>query len=462
MSPSIRWTVLGVTVAIVVLLSSVFRPAGNILKRADAQAPPVIQAAGLFTFPGDWSKIPAATITVFYPGQSSWQSRIGAAHAGGQAVVAGTPCLTCHTGQEKTLGEKLVKPGTLEPDPIAGKRGFVDVSVRAAFDGQYIYFRFEWQAAQPGASHELWRYDGTRWVPWGGPKPAATKAGIPPSYEDRLALMFTERNVQAADGAKTGFNQVGCFMACHNSMRYMPADVVGDRVRTHPYFGTGGLNASDMRHYLLVTRTATDETGGWDKVKTKVEIDRLKAEGSFLELWQWRAYRSSPLGYASDDYVLEYRLGDTGRSSFSTPARPSFMYDQAKTGFRAIPESRFNELLPQLPLVEGRNAVPLDPAATFAAGDLLPRNVLRMPEGSAADVMANGSWQNGRWVVELRRKLVTGNPDDKPFVPGRIYRFGLSLFDDKVTARWHFVSFVHTLGLGANTTATVRAVRIGR
>jgi len=457
-----RWTVVGASVGVLMLLTLTIWSPVRTTGRVDAQAFPPIKAAGLFTFPGDWSEIPAKTITVFFPGQASWEFLTSATHPGSQAIGAGTACLSCHTGTEKTLGQRLVQGGPLEPDPVIGKPGTVDVSVRAAFDDEYIYMRFEWQASQPGASHELWRYDGRQWVAWGGPKPEATRAGVPPSYEDRLALMLTERNVQADKSARTGFNQVGCFMACHTSMRYMPADVVGNRVRTHPYFGTGGLNVSDMRHYLLLTRTATDETGGWDKVKTRAEIDLFKAEGSFLDLWQWRAYRSSPVGYAGDDYVLEYRLSDSGRSTFSTPARPSFMYDQSKTGFRAIPESRFNELLSLLPLVEGQNAVPMDPAARFAVGDLLPRNVLRTPTGSSADVLANGSWANGRWVVELRRKLVTGNPDDKPFKPGRVYRFGMSLFDDRVTARWHFVSFVQTLGLGAETRATVRAVRIGR
>ena len=452
---------LGVIVAIVVALSlATWSPRGS-LSSADAQVQSTIKAAGLFTFPGDWSKIPAATIAVFYPGQASWQFLTSASHPGNKEVLAGTTCQTCHQGQEKALGEKLVKAGRMEPDPVIGKRGSVDVSVRAAFDDQYLYLRFEWRAPRPGASHLLWRFDGTRWVEWGGEKPTATKANIPPSYEDRLALMITERNVPAADGAQTGFNQAGCFIACHNSMENMPADVRGDRVRTHPYFG-GVLRASDMRHYLLITRTVADETGGWDKVKTPTELDRLRAEGSFLDLWQWRAYRSNPLGYAGDDFVLEYRLSDAGRSPFTTPARPSFMYDQAKTGFKAVPEARFSELLPQLPLITGVNAVPLDPAARFAVGDILPQNVLRVPDGSGADILANGSWERGKWVVELRRKLVTGNPDDKPFVPGRVYRFGLALFDDKVSNRYHFISFVQTLGLGEQTTATVRAVRIGR
>jgi len=461
MSHVIRRTGLLATVVLLAFLLA-FAGSTSRLGPAGAQAPAVIQGAGLFTFPGDWSAIPERTVTVFFPGQASWEFLTSSEHPGSEQVASGTTCQTCHAGQEKAKGESLVKHARLEPDPVAGKPGSLDVSVRAAFDDQYIYMRFEWAAAEPGASHELWRYDGTRWVPWGGPKPDATKANRPPSYEERLAVMFTERNVPAGDGAKTGFNQAGCFIACHSSMRNMSRDVRGDRVVNHPYFGRGGLNTNDMRHYLLVTRTATDETGGWDKVKTSQEIERLKAEGSFLDLWQWRAYRSSPVGYAGDDYVLEYRLSDSGRSPFTSPAQPAFMYDQAKTGFRAVPEARFAELLPRLPLIMGNTAVPLDPAVRFAVGDLLPRNILRTPDGSGADVLANGSWARGRWVVELRRKLVTGNADDKPFAAGRVLRFGLAVFNDKVSNRYHFISFPQTLGLGKETLATIRAVRLGR
>lgn len=462
MGRSYRRIGLGTAVVMAVLLVFGAGPPIGALGEVGAQAFPPIRPAGLFTFPGDWSRIQAATITVFFPAQSSWQHLTSPAHAGSNEVLAGVSCQACHKGQEKALGDRLVRPSPLEPSPIGGKRGWVEVSMRAAFDDEYLYLRFEWAAPQPGASHLLWRYDGTRWVPWGGPKPDATRANIPPSYEDRLALMLTERNVPAADGARTGFNQAGCFIACHNSQRNMRSDVAGEQVTRHPYFGTAGLRVSDMRHYLLITRTITDETGGWDKVKTPTEIERLNAEGSFLDLWQWRAYRSSPVGYAGDDFVLEYRNPDAGRSPFTTPVTPSFMYDQARTGFRAVPEARFVELLPQLPLVEGQTAVPLDPAARFAVGDLLPRNVLRTPTGSGADIMANGAWQNGRWVVDLRRRLVTGNADDKPLRPGRVVRFGLALFDDKVSNRYHHVSFEHTLGIGAETVADVRAVRLRR
>jgi hypothetical protein len=44
-------------------------------------------------------------------------------------------------------------------------------------------------------------------------------------------------------------------------------------------------------------------------------------------------------------------------------------------------------------------------------------------------VRARGVWQNGRWTVELARKLVTGNQDDIQFAPGKKYLFGVSRYE---------------------------------
>ena len=75
----------------------------------------------------------------------------------------------------------------------------------------------------------------------------------------------------------------------------------------------------------------------------------------------------------------------------------------------------------QAPLIEKKTAVALDPNAKFAVGDLLPQYLQREPEGSAADIQAYGRYVDGYWVVELRRKLNTGNADDKVLRPGTAY-----------------------------------------
>ena len=421
-------------------------------------APYEITGPRLFGFPGDWEKIPAKTVTLFYPGQTSWQYLTSAAHPGAPAIETG--CVTCHAGQEKVLGAKLVQAGPRETDPIAGKIPAIDLTVRAAYDAEFVYFQFRWATQVPHAMHTLWRYDGKQWVAWGGEKPEATKKGILPSYEDRLAIILDEpNNVAAYDGAGATFSQVGCWMTCHNSMRAMPRDVPRSATDPHPYWGAKGRRVEDIRKYLLITRTAQDDAGAWDKVKPSADLNKLKSAGKFLDLWQWRAARSNGVGYASDDWVLEYRNGDAGRSPFFSSPKPQFMYDEKLAGFRAIPESELQARMGQAALIEKRNAVALDANTKFAVGDLLPQYLLREPEGSAADVQAYGRYVDGHWVVEMRRKLNTGQADDKVLRAGTAYPIGFAIFDDTVSNRRHYVTLPLTLGFGAK--GDVMAVKVG-
>lgn len=421
-------------------------------------APSEITGPRPFGFPGNWEKIAATNVTLFYPGQASWQYLASAAHPGAQVLETG--CATCHTGQEKALGAKLVQAGPREKDPIAGKIPSIDLTVRAAYDAEYVYFQFRWPTKTPHAVHTLWRFDGKQWVAWGGPKPDVTKRGGTPSYEDRLAIMLDEpNNVPAYDGSRATFSQVGCWMTCHNSMRAMTNDVPRKAIEPHPYWGVKGRRVGDIRKYLLITRTDQDETGAWDKVKAAADIAKLKSAGKYLDLWQWRAARSNAVGHASDDFVLEYRNGDAGRSPFFNPPKPQFMYDQNATGFRAIPESQLQAKMGQAALIEKKNAVPLDSNVTFNAGDLLPQYLQREPQGSAADVQAFGRYIDGHWVVELRRKLNTGNGDDKVLRPGTAYPIGFGIFDDAVSNRRHYVTLPMTIGLGVK--GDISAVKVG-
>ena len=412
----------------------------------------------LFPFPGDWAKIPAKTVTLLYPGQASWEYLTSNAHPGAAAMENG--CGACHAGQEQKLGAKLVTAGPREAEPIAGKAPTLDLAVRAAYDAEYVYFQFRWATATPHPLHTLWRFDGKQWVAWGGPKPDATKKGIPPSYEDRLTVLFDEpNNVPAADGAKATFSQVGCWMTCHNSMRAMPNDVPKTALDPHPYWGSQGRKVGDIRKYLLITRTSQDAAGAWDKVKPATDLNALKAAGKFLDLWQWRAGRSNAVGYASDDWVLEYRNTDAGQAPFFSRPKPEFMFDEKALGFRAMPEKDLQARLGQAALVEGKTAVPLTPQATFAEGDLLPQYIQRLPQGSGTDVQAFGRYADGHWVVEIRRRQVTGHPDDKALRPGTAYPVGFSVFDDTVSNRRHYVSLPLTVGIGV--AGDVQAVKVG-
>ena len=447
---------------------------------AEQRAYPACESRQLYKFSCRWEQIPSTTVRLFFPGQASWQWVTGRDHPGRASVLAGTACSTCHgnpvagassvagwagppTDHRRSagcpachgvlaqrvaaLGANLVAHPELERAPIAGKRASLDVEVQAAYDAEHIYVRASWPSPRPGIIHDLWRFDGAQWVKWGGPRPDAPKKGVMPSYEDRLAVMLSDRDLRAAPGLRPEVNQVGCWVKCHQDLRAMPKTPPKDVLEAHPALGKGGRKWEDIQKYTLATRTGASGEA-WGDVRSADEIAELRRRGQFLDLWMWRAARGGPLGYADDFHVLDTRLGDGGKGAFMTPETPTYMYDARKVGFAAVPEERFEELLTRLPLIVGENAVPFDAAATFKKGDLLPRRVLRPAEGGRADVLANSWWRDGRWTVELRRRLDTAQPDDKALVPGRTYVIGLGVFESMVSNRRHHVSFPVTLGLG--------------
>jgi hypothetical protein len=410
----------------------------------------------------DWAAIPVRTVTLFYPGQSSYQWLRSPGHSAGRAAVAGgAPCSACHAGQEASVGERIVAGGSLEPDPIIGKRGSVELRVQAAYDEEWLYLRLQWptQADRPGQVHDFLRYDGQRWVPFGGPrsKPEVRSGAMPPLYEDRLAIALD-------DGRVPSFDRQGCWLACHDGMRDMQRQPSRERVEAHSLLGRL-LGQEDVRKYLPESRS--DKDASWDGTKPAEDIARLKAEGMFLDLWQWRAARSNPVGMADDGFVLEYRLFDVGVGPFASnldrrTMTPRYMFDSAQAGFRSLSLEQIEARSEPYALIREDNAAPYNPDAGWQAGDMLPSRVLTRADaqGSAADNGAvAGNWDQGTWTVVWSRPLNTGNPeDDKLLRAGSRYTVSFAVHDDNVTTRFHHVSFPLALGLG--TDADITAVKV--
>jgi ethylbenzene dehydrogenase len=61
--------------------------------------------------------------------------------------------------------------------------------------------------------------------------------------------------------------------------------------------------------------------------------------------------------------------------------------------------------------------------------DLVPQFPSQKPTGSAADVLAKGEWAGGKWTVEFKRKLSTGNKDDTAFAAGKSCGIAIATFD---------------------------------
>ena len=402
----------------------------------------------------DWSKAQSKSVTLFYPGQSTYDWLVSPGHPGAKPVEQGQACRTCHEGSEKTRGEKIVKGGSLEPTPIAGKNGIIDLTVQAVHDTEYVYFRFQWKTNlnREGRMHDYMRFDGKAWNWYGHDRnDKAVRSGAQPAlYEDRFSIMLD-------DGKVPLFAQQGCWLTCHNGMRDTRNQVVGDLVKKHPILGDAGLKESDIRKYLASTRT--DAAASWDKTKSREEIDKIKKEGGFLDLMQWRVARSAPVGMADDGYVLEYRNFDAGKNPFSwnvdrKTMTPLYMFDAGKVGARALRAEDIGNAAKPAAIIREANAVPYDPNAGWQEGDILPGRLLSRidSKGSAADNnTVQGTWKDGMYTLVWGRKLDTGNPaDDKVMKVGGKYTISFAVHDDNVTTRFHQVSFPFSLGIGVD------------
>ena len=387
----------------------------------------------------DWTKVPASAVTLFYPGQSSyeWLRSDHKKGKGAKAVADGQACVRCHEGDEQAMGAAIVKGGPLEPTPVRGKQGHIDLKVQAAYDDKNAYLRFQWRtnADRPGTAYPSYRFDGKEWKEYGGPKldKDVQDGSEPGVYEDRLSIMLD-------DGKVPGFARQGCWLTCHNGSRDMPGAASKADAQA-------AIKKDDVRKYLPLSRT---DPADWRTLKPAAELASIKAAGGFADLIQWRAHRSNPAGAADDGYVLEFRNFDAGRnhfaSNFDAKARqPRFMFEAGKKG-------EF--------LISGVNARPFDAGAGWKPGDTLPAYFLQpaAATGSAADNKAVGEWKAGEWTVLIVRPLGLANDDDKALREGGVYSVGFAVHDDNITTRGHHVSFVRTLGIGA--AADIRAVKL--
>lgn len=406
----------------------------------------------------DWSTVPVNNVGLFYPGQSSYEWLRSEAHKGAASKVeAGRSCVSCHDekDEERDLGANLVKANRLEPTPVAGKNGYVPLRVQAAYDDKNAYLRFQWKTLNPypGTEHQYLRFDGKEWKVFGFPKldKVVQEGKQPGMYEDRMSVMID-------DGKVPGFAEQGCWLTCHDGQRDMPKTASRQDANANALLAA--IKKNDLRKFLPATRT---NPGDWTTGRSLEDIAKLKAAGGFVDLIQWRAHRSDPVGMTDDGYVLEYRNSDAGKNMFGGNAdskthQPKFMWDAKKVGYKSITADQLRKG-PHF-LIREQNAVPFDPNAGWKEGDMVPDYLVSRADasGSAADNNSTGFWKDGYWTVLIIRPLGLANSDDKALKAGGVYNVGFAVHDDNITTRGHHVSFVKTLGFGVK--ADITAVKL--
>lgn len=253
-------------------------PSGAEGSAATAAAPPGLGV--------DWSGVEARTVTLFYPGEASFEWAQSREHGGMRAFTrGGDKCSTCHAKEVKDMGAKLVSGQKLESTPIPGKRPWIDVEVRAVHDGTNLALRFEWADARHA------------------PAPFAPDGKMDPQNQTKLAMMIAGPAIERVE-------QAGCWATCHHDSRSMP-----DARKVDPSRIAGLVQDGDLKEgltkYLAESRSQIDlqgrsgPRGGGDKVKGADDLAGLAKAGAFMDLIRARSGAPPENGHVLAQRVME-------------------------------------------------------------------------------------------------------------------------------------------------------------
>ncbi|OOG22704.1 hypothetical protein B1C78_14320 [Thioalkalivibrio denitrificans] len=325
--------------------------------------------------------------------------------------------------------------------------------LQVAYNDEDILFRYRWPQDEPHLYLDVLRYSDGQWVRYGTSPVGPDPHGI---YEDRVTMLVD-------DGSVPEFSRYGGYLTVGDGMRFFTNAATREEIAAHPVLGPE--RRSDIRKHLPATRS---DPGDW---RTLVDEDTLAAQrraGYFLDLWHWRAHRSNPIDVSDDQFVAQYRFGDSGRGPYFTnwdgeTRQPRLMFDPDAVGKHAL---RWEDVSHNIADFDGIYylaedfAVPFDPDHAWQEGDVIPRRVLREPAGSRGDIRVDGKgrFADGQWDVTLRRALDTGNPqEDKIMHDGGVYDVGIAVHRHGTGSRWHYVSMPYQVGLGRK--AEIQATR---
>ncbi len=327
--------------------------------------------------------------------------------------------------------------------------------VAAVFNDTEMQLRFEYPTTTPSWYHQYLVYRNGDWIRYGSGSDGRDEHGL---YEDRISVMWD-------DGSVGNFENLGGYVTVHPGMRSTRSEVDSDAVRDHPYLGDE-LGRTDVRKFILESRESdVSPLDAWEAIMPEEQLQELLEAGVFLDLWQWRAHRSNPVGYADNGYVLEYRHSSSGRGMYADNVNdsgaPAWMYDSEKTGFHAL---RFEQLVEQAYsqddwyFLSESIAKPFDPEHDWQDGDALPQRFLREPEGSRGAIRADGRHSDGAWRVRLTRSMEAPDPlDSKSFAEGDVFHLAFSVHSG-AGARHHLVSLPFSFGFATDAEIVAQKV----
>jgi hypothetical protein len=266
------------------------------------------------------------------------------------------------------------------------------VTMKAVISGDTITVLLSWPDATNDNVDEVWEYDGAGWKK--GP------------IDDAVAMFWD------IDRSVKGFETKGCLVVCH------AASWNGHRMSIEGPLTPKGIWAGAKQRGDI-----------WDM---SLAISNVRGAGNDYYFGIMEQYLKSPS--TMKPFITRRHDAFTAKAplelneTWPTPGYPGEPLYRLTSGLTVE-----NTPYPQLTQVEL-----ITDYSVFKAGDRIPY-ILFYPlntkwGGSRDDIKGKGVWKNGRWTVEMSRKLNTGHPeDDVIFKPEsgktKYYVFDVAVFD---------------------------------
>ncbi len=156
-----------------------------------------------------------------------------------------------------------------------------------------------------------------------------------------------------------------------------------------------------------------------------------KGSDRWLDVWHWKAARTGSVGQVDDKYWswVDLENKDVGRHG-----DPKESGGYTKNFAEGTDHPLF---LPESLEAIAKGSFPKEAAVAYTAekgetiepGTIIPGVVTEAFVGDRGQVSCVSQYEDGRWVLYIRRPLETGSAYDVQFVPGYRYAFGCAAFD---------------------------------
>jgi len=123
--------------------------------------------------------------------------------------------------------------------------------------------------------------------------------------------------------------------------------------------------------------------------------DWLSGKSFKADTWHWKASRSNPIGLVHDKSTIISSRKILRSAKFkSRDGNDVYIARPSDAGDKLYKTKRYRKYV----------------------DNIMPKYILAQnPQGSVADIKGKGIWKNGRWSLEIQRKLNTHHDDDVRF-----------------------------------------------